>query len=316
MKKAMLLAAAAATVLSSSVALAATIDFDGQFAVQYRSNTNEDPATGNHDGMKYTFTLNALSQLNQHFDAYARFGAQYLSDKGFGNDFAAADKNGYASIDQIGLIYKNAGINYKIGRQAVTLGETALLYNSAPYIGNDKFADGVTATLKSGVTDLKLVTVREARDYNNSNKLYAVQASYKPAKNLKVGGVLAKYDYEDSAKKDTDHWAVNAGYTMGKAGLVAEYTKSNADTQNSAHAYGVTYDFDAKNSASVYAFSVADNGDIGGWTDFDNGQKGMYYGIDHKINKDATFSLFFKDKKTIDTGKNDTSFRATMTYKF
>lgn len=314
MKKVVLLAVAAATVMSSSVAMADPVELDGKIAIQYRANTNEEK--GNQDAAKYTFTLNALSKLNEHFDLYARLGAQYVTTKGFGNDFAAGDKNGYASIDQWGFIYKNAGVDYKVGRQAVTLGETALLYNSAPYIGNDKFADGVTATLKSGVTDLKVVAVREARDYNNSNKLYAVQASYKPAKDWKVGGVVAQYDYEDPAVKDTTHWAVNAGYTMGKAGLVGEYTKSSADAQNAAHAYGVTYDFDAKNSASVYAFSVSPNGDIGGWTDFDPGEKGIYYGIDHKINKDATFSLFYKDNKSITTDKNNTSFRATMTYKF
>lgn len=315
MKKAMLLAVAAATVMSSSVALAADpVELDGKIAVQFRSNTNDE--TGNHDGSKYTFTLNALSKLNEHFDLYARLGAQYVTTKGFGNDFAAGDKNGYASIDQWGFIYKNAGVNYKVGRQAITLGETAVLYNDAAYIGNDMMTDGVTATLKSGVTDLKVVAVREARDYNNSNKLYAVQASYKPAKDWKVGGVLAQYDYEDTTKSDTTHWAVNAGYTMGKAGLVGEYTKSSADTQNVAHAYGVTYDFDAKNSAYAFAHYTAANGDIGGWTDFDNNQKGMYYGVDHKINKDATFSLFYKDNKNITTDKANTSFRATLTYKF
>ena len=51
MKKAMLLAAAAATVLSSSVALANPVQLDGQVAVQYRTNTNEE--SGNHDGAKY-----------------------------------------------------------------------------------------------------------------------------------------------------------------------------------------------------------------------------------------------------------------------
>lgn len=314
MKKAMLLAVATATVMSSSVAMAAPVELDGQVSFQYRTDTSE--GAERNDGSKLTFTLNALTHLDAHFDAYARLGAQYLSRSGFHPDFAADDKFGYASIDQLGFIYKNAGVNYKIGRQAVTLGETALLYNNAAYIGNDKFADGVTATLKSGVTDLKVVAVREARDYNNSNKLYAVQASYKPAKDWKVGGVVAKYDYEDPAVKDTNHWAVNAGYTMGKAGLVAEYTKSNADDQNAAHAYGVTYDFDGKNSAYVYQFSVAQNGDIGGLTDFDPSSKGMYYGVDHKINKDATFSLFYKDLKSTTTDKNSTAFKAIVTYKF
>lgn len=314
MKKAMLLAAAAATVLSSNVALANPVQLDGQVAVQYRTNTNEE--SGNHDGAKYTFTLNALTQLDKHFDAYARLAAQYVTTEGFGNDFAAADKNGYASVDQMGFIYKNAGVDYKIGRQSVTLGETALLYNDAAYLGNDMFADGVTATLKSGVTDLKIVAVQEARDYNNSNKLYAVQASYKPAKDWKVGGVLAKYDREDATKKDTTHWALNAGYTMGKANFVGEYTQSNEDTKNTAHAYGVAYGFDEKNSAYAYHFSVADNGDIGAWTDFDNGQKGMYYGFDHKINQDTTLSLFYKDNEKIDTGKDNTSFRVTVAYKF
>lgn len=314
MKKAVLLAVAAATVMSSNMAMANPVELDGKIAVQYRSNTYEDAQ--DRDGGKFTFTLNALSKLDEHFDAYARIGAQYLTNKGFGADFSDTSKSGEGSVDQFGFIYKNAGASYKVGRQAVTLGETAVLYNTAAYIGDDMMSDGVTATLKSGATDLKLVAVQEDRVADQDNKLYAVQASYKLSDRWKVGGVLAKYDYESSSKEDTNHWAVNAGYALGKAGLVGEYTQSDADTQNVAHAYGVTYDFDAKNSAYAFAHYTAANGDIGGWTDFDNGEKGMYYGVDHKLSKDKTLSLFFKDNKNITTDKANTSFRVTLTYTF
>lgn len=315
MKKALILVAALVTASSSSVAMAASpVELDGTIAVQYRSNTYDDK--NDKDGGKFTFTLNALSKLNSHFDVYARIGAQYLTDKGFGSDFSDNTEKHEADIDQFGFIYKNSGVNYKIGRQAVTLGETALLYNTAAYIGDNMFDDGITITTKTGATDLKVVAVQEDRVGDQDNKLYAVQASYKPSENWKVGGVLAKYDYENSTKKDTNHWAVNAGYKLGKAGVVGEFTQSDADTQNTAHAYGVTYNFDGTNSAYVYAHETAINADLGGWTDFDNGEKGTYYGVDHKISKDKTFSLFYKNNKNITTDKGNTSFRATLTYKF
>lgn len=314
MKKALLLATAAATVLSSSVALANPVELDGKIAYQYRSNTNEE--TGDKTGNKFTFTLNTLTKLDQHFDLYARIAAQHVTQLGFAADFADKSKHTEGGIDQYGFIYKNAGVDYKIGRQAVTLGETALLYNTAPNIGQNKFADGVTITTKTGVTDLKVVAVQEDNIGDNDNKLFAVQASYAPAKNWKVGGVLAKYDYKDSTEKDTNHWALNAGYTLGKAGLVGEYTQSSADNDNKAYAAGVTYDFDGVNSAYVYAHRTEEQGDIGQMTDFDPGDKGMYYGFDHKINKDTTLSLFYKDNENVKSGKDNTSFRTTLTYKF
>lgn len=312
MKKALLLTLAA-TMLSSGVALADPVELTGNVALQYRSNTNE--VSGDKEGYKFTFTLNALTKLDAHFDLYARLGAQHVTEKSFA-DFADSSKHTDGAIDQYGFLYKNAGVDYKIGRQALTLGETALLYNTAPYIGQNMFADGVTATTKTGVTDVKVVVAQEDRSGDQDNKIYAVQASYSPAKDWKVGAVVARYDYEDGTKSDTNHWAVNAGYTFGKAGAVAEYTESSANADNKAHAIGMTYAFDSKNSAYVFAHRTEANGDMGAWTDFDNNQKGFYYGFDHKINKDTTFSLFFKDNEYLDSGKDNTSFRATVSYSF
>ena len=314
MKKAMLLAAAAVTVLSSSVALANPVELNGTISYQYRNNTNE--VDGDKSGNKLTFTLDALTKLDDHFDVYARLAAQHVTQLGFAADFADKSKHTEGGIDQYGFIYKNAGVDYKIGRQSVTLGETALLYNNAAYIGQNKFADGVTVTTTTGVTDVKVVAVQEDNIGDLDNKLFAVQASYKPVKNLKVGGVLAKYDYKDSTVKDTNHWAINAGYTLGKAGLTGEYTQSNADTDNKAYAAILSYDFDGVNSVYVLSHRTEDHGDIGQMTDFDPGEKGMYYGYDHKLSKDTTFSLMYKDNENVKTGKDNTSFRATLTYKF
>ena len=315
MKKALLLTVAA-TMLTSGVAMAAEpVQLDGSLKAEYRHNTAD--GEEHKTGVRYTFKLNALSKLDDHFDLYARLAAQAVNHRyDIGTDYNA-DKRIEGGVDLYGFIYKNADVSYKIGRQTVTIGETALLYNNDGYIGQNKFADGVTAVAKSGVTDIKVLAVQEDNYSNgNDNKLYAVQASYKPAEDWKVGAVLARYNREDAAQKDTTHWAVNAGYTFGKAGLVGEVTKSNADANDVAHVVGVNYAFDSKNSAYVHSFRVEQNGDIGGMTDYDPAAKGMYYGFSHKINDATTASLFYKDIESLVNGHQSDSFRVGLTYTF
>lgn len=315
-KKALSAALAAAFVLTTAGSvLAAPVEFNGDVKLHYRWETQTD--RDDTSGGKLWFRLNAKTEVAENVDAFARFASQHLSNDKIGADF---DQNRYnkssaTSIDRFGFIVKGKDFNYTIGRQGVTLGGLALLYSTDGYMGENMGAiDGVTVTGKSGVTNIKAVA-GEVWQEGDNDKLYALDASYSPAKDLTVGATLMRATVGD----DNNYWGVNTAYTTGKATWLAEYSKANSDEGDKAYAYGVSYAFDSKNSAYTF-YSYA--GSAYPWTDFDGNMKGMYYGVTHKINKDYTFDLFYKDMKYIDgtadvnAGDNKTSFRTTVTYKF
>lgn len=319
-KKLIATVAAAAFVLSTGSVFAAEafdkVDLDGYASLRYRSDSNSGQADKN--GSIFKFVLNAKTGVAKNLDLYARLGASTVSTKGLGADFADTTKSSVASIDQVGFNYSNAGWNYKIGRQEAYLGATALLYSSLAWVGPDSMVDGVTVTGKSGVTDIKFVAAQEAyAGTTNDNKFYYLHAGYSPAKAWNLGASVARYNYQSAAAADTNIWALDAAYTTGKATIFGEYGKSNASTENKTYDVGVSYGFDKYNSGYVIYFDNGVNGDMGGRTDFENGYKGFYYGVDHKINKNTTASLFYRDMESkANSATKNTSLRATVTYKF
>lgn len=329
MKKRLLAAAVAAmiTLSAASVFAAPAVETSGDFKIHYRWNTEDGAADT--EGGKFWLRLNVKAQLDDKTDAYLRFAHQKLTGDNVGADFdpkySNYDEDSATALDRFGVVYKNNGWTYNVGRQGATIGGLATLFSTEGYMGINRGAvEGLSVTGKAGATDIKFIGGRLWADDNNEqkDKVYAIQASYSPAKDWTVGATLAKYNYADAAKEDTNHWAVNTAYAVGKATYLAEYTKSNADADNTAYAVGATYAFDKKNSAYAFYSKVETNGNMGGqtkfggWTDFDSNGKGIYLGYDYAIDKDTTFSLFYKDMKTVDTNKDYTSFRTTVTYKF
>lgn len=315
MKKSLLAAAVAATMaLSTASVFANPVEFDGTASYRYRSDTNE--TTSDEKGSIFKLILNAKTNVAENLDVYARLGIEHLTNASVGSDFFTSGKTSKDPIDQYGIKYSNAGFNYKIGRQSATIGATALLYNDSAYVGRHSQVDGINITGKTGATSIDFIAAQETTAGDNDNRLYGLHASYSPAKDWVVGATLAKYDYASDGA-DTNHWAVDASYTAGKATYFGEFTKSNASEQNRAYDLGVSYAFDEKNTAYVIAYNVQTNGDMGRMTDFENNGKGFYYGVDHKFNKSTTGSLFFRQRSVVDGPSNDnTSFRATIAYKF
>ena len=322
MKKGLLAAAVAATVvLSTASAFASPVEFDGTASYRYRVDTND--TTSDEKGSIFKLILNAKTNVAENLDVYARLGVQHLTNASVGSDFTTSGKTSKGALDQFGFNYSNADFNYKIGRQSATIGATALLYNNNYYVGKHSMVDGINITGKTGITSIDFLAAEEDKAVGGvtgdfDNRLYALRASYSPAKDWVVGATLAKYDYAGgAAKDDTNHWAVDASYTAGKATYFGEFTKSNASDDNRAYDLGVSYAFDDKNTAYVIAYNVQANGDMGAMTDFENNGKGFYYGVDHKFDKSTTGSLFFRQRSVVKGDANDnTSFRATVTYQF
>lgn len=316
MKKKVLAAVLAATALTTSAAFAQPVELSGSVNVHYR--WNDDPDGVERDGGKLYFYLNARGELVEDVDFFARLAAQKLTGDRIGADFETGKYgNEVITLDRFGLEFQGKGFTYAVGRQGATIGATGLLYSTESYMGSDMGAlDGIKITGKSGVTDLKFIAGRQWNTEKEDDKVYALQASYSPAENWTLGATIAKYEDENNKNKDTNNWAVNVGYTVGKAGLFAEYGKSDADAEDTAYVFGVDYTFDAKNSAYVLYSKVEKNADMGGMTDFDNNGKGIYIGYAYQIDKDTTLSLFYKDMEEVDGGNDYNSFRTTVTYKF
>jgi len=317
MKKRYLAAAVAAMItLTTGVVMANPVVIDGSTSFRYRADTNTGAADKNGNILKVV--LNANTEIDSNFSAYARLGVLGLSNGNVGRD--SNETNDFiARVDQYGLNYKNAGFAYKIGRQSATIGATALLYNDNYMIGDKAFVDGVSVKGISGITTLDAIVAQEDNAGANDNKLYAVHASYSPAKNWVVGATLAKYNavVETADVKSTTNFAVDAAYTMGKATVFGEYLKSDYSTKNQSYDLGVSYAFDKKNSVYVINYNNEVYADMGGKTDFEPGAKGFYYGFDHKFTSTTSVGVFYKDKQSLaDSSVKNTSFRTTLNYAF
>ena len=323
MKKSVATSLAAVMLLSATgTAMAASFpefQFNGDVKLHYRWNT--DDAGTDKEGGKFWFRLNATSEVAKNVAFYTRLTTQSLTGDNTGADF---DQNHYhddhaTTMDRIGFTVKGKSFDYTIGRQDLFLGQ-GLLMDSSGYLGTNMGAvDGISATGKSGATNLTFVAGQAWMDGDDEAKIYAVDASYSPAKNWKLGGTLAKVS-DRTVGEDSTHYGINATYTAGKASYFGEYGKSDADSDDKGYALGVSYDLNKKNSLFAIYNRVEGNTDlIKDMTTYDNNGKGMYYGFSHKVDADTTLDLFYKDMKYIsgaDAGKDYTSLRTTVTYKF
>lgn len=332
-KKALSAALAAAFVLTTAgTVFADPVEFNGKITYQHRENTadgSDDISTN-----RWQFFLNGTApEVAKNIDLYFRIAGEKFKESGRDFEvFPGQDKNDRSvfALDQFGFNYKNAGWNYKLGRQSSLIGATGIIYDSTSGIGKHIFADGLTITGKTGATNVTVAALEDDGFYNDGKKIYYASASFKPAEKLTLGGTFARatdnFDLgegADGTKKDLNLWAVNAAYDINsKVNVYGEYVKSNADTDDKAYAFGGSYSFDSKNSFWAAYSRVETNANIRSSgnsivaTTFDDSGKGMYYGFDHQFDKTTGLSFFYKDMKDIASGDNYTSFRTTVTYKF
>jgi len=312
MKKRYLAAAVAAMItLTTGVVMANPVVIDGSASLRYRADSSN--GANEKNGTITRFTLNAKSEIAPNLNVYARFAAEGLSNYNVGRDYAGT-KNFIGEIDQYGLLYSNAGFNYKLGQQAPTIGGLGLLYDASGYLGKQDMGvvDGINIKGKTGVTSVDFLAAQENNSGAVDNKIYSVRASYNPTKAVTLGATIAQY----KAATNMNFYAADASYTDGKATFSGEYAKSNADINDQAYAVGVSYATDAKNTVWVYNYKVEANANIAGNTTFDSGKKGFYYGADHNFTKDTALHLFYTDRQKLSDGEKDTSFRATVSYNF
>ena len=316
MKK-MILALAAGLIVTVAPAAAEPITITGDAAIKYQRDSADGEAATS--GSVFTIKLKGEADLGSGWSLYTRLAAQKVSDSAL-SDFNLSpsvygeDKKWVVAFDQFGVNYKQGNLAYKLGRQDVAVGTSALLYSRPDSnIGKKAFVDGLSVAGTIGALDISAVAAREDNaDDEPENKLYAIRAGYNPAESFNYGVTLGRYSSEDS----TNHWAVDGTYKLGKSHITAEYTKSSSNTKNTAYAVGVGHDFDDKVSASITGFRVEEFGSMGQQSDFDYDNRGIHYSLGYALNDRAALELVYKDQKTISERKNNQSFEATISYAF
>ncbi len=317
MKKLIALVLAGLNISMVSAAAAEPVKLSGDTSIKYERDTGDDAASGT----MYSFRLMAEKELGAGWALYARLGGQYatqpsLSD--YNTDPAAygPDKKSVMALDEFGLTYKKNGLVYKLGRQDVTVGTTALLYSRPDTnIGRHGLVDGLAVSGTAGVVELTGLAAREDNPGSaEDNKVYAFRTGYNPTDNLNVGLTLGRY--QDNDNGNTNHWAVDGTYKFGKNSLTAEYAKSNSNTDNKAYAIICNHAFDDKAAVYVTGFRVETNGDMGKQSDFDNDNKGVYYGLTYQLNEVDSLEVVYKDQKTISGGQKNTKLEATFSHSF
>lgn len=326
-KKLLTTAIVSMMVLSTGAAMAAPVEIDGSASYRYRSDSNTDTSAvkTNTNGSIYRVTLNAKTEIAPSLSVYGRFAAQGLSKEGFGSDMIQKDSGKFiGEVDQFGVIYTANNFTYKIGKQDAVIGGTGLLYDSTGFLGKNNGLSAISISGTTGVTSVSILAGQENSYGTIDNKVYAARASYNPAKNLTLGATFARFAAAAGSHlgKSANAYAVDFAYTAGKATYSAEYAKSNMDTKNKAYDLGISYAFDTKNSASVTYFNIQkfatfyQEQDAWEMTGYEAYNKGFYYSFTHQFTKDTSATLFYRDKQSLEDSSKNTSFRATVNYKF
>lgn len=315
MKKSIAIMVAGLTLSMASVAMAGPLEFSGDVSVKYQRDT----AAGEASTSANVATVKLLGEadLGSDWGFYFRMAGQHISKPGFGDfntDLYGEDQRSVFTIDQFGFKYNKEGFAYKLGRQDATVGTTALLYSRPDSnVGKKAFVDGLAVTGTSGITDISALLAREDNlSGQDKNKVYAIRAGFNPSESFNWGVTLGRYNSAAS----TNHWAVDGTYKYGKSSLTAEYTKASSSQNNKGYAMALGYDFDDKTSASITGFRMEESGSMGGQSDFDANNRGIHYGISHKLTDAASLELVYKAQKTIIGDQKNTSFEATVSYSF
>ena len=317
MKKLIAVVVAGISLYQVPVAIAGPVNVTGDVLVKYERDANDvDGATS---GMIYTTKIMGETDFGAGWSGYARIGAQHLTTAGFG-DFNTdgvydPERKSVLALDEFGVKYKVGKLEYKLGRQDVTVGKTALLYSrSDANIGKNNFVDGLTATGTVGVTDVSALVAQEDNIGSEDNKVYAIRAGYSPRENLNWGITLGRYQGPNI--DSTNHIAVDGTYKFGKNSLTVELAKSSSSENNKAYAASWNYDFNDKTAVSITAFRVETNGDMGKQSDFDNDNQGLHYDITHKLSKDNSLEVAYAAQKFISTGERNNKLEVTVSHGF
>lgn len=312
-----LLLTALANLAALPAAHAAHVTVTGEATVKYeRDRADGEPAVS---GTMTTVKLTAEGEMSSGWSWYARLAAQQATQPAladFNTGAYASGTKSVAALDQFGFVHKAGPFTYKLGRQDVTIGTEALLYKrNHENVGRHAFVDGLTVGGKSGATDLSLVAAREDNEAGRENgTLYALRAGWQTADKTSWGLTWGRY--QNSTAGSTTHWAVDGKYEFGKHSLSAQYTQSDAASDNKGYVMNWTYDFDGKTALYLMGFRRESAAAMGDQSEFDGGHKGFYYGLTHSLGKNTGLEILYKDQRQLGDGAKNNKFEAIVTHSF
>lgn len=326
MKKSLAMALAASFVMSAAGTVFAAevpnpfdVKFDGSVNVQYRNDERSNYVAkpdSTVNAFKTTFVLNAEKSLTKNLSLYSRFTYQNFSNgdaEGPQADYIDDKYNG--AIDAFGFKYNNAGVNYVLGSQALTIGATGLVYDNG-FIGKHALPYALKVSGKAGATDLTgFYAKTNYQDGKDNDKFYGLQGQYAINDKSNVGAFYAHAAYGVDngyvTKDSMNYYGVNTSYKFtNKLGFVAEYIKSSADQDNKGVIGGFTYAADSKNTFGVSSYRVEDqaaivDGNLMSMTTapFSNA-KGYIISYSNKLGTDVTLNASYDTMDKInDSGK-------------
>jgi len=290
------------------------VQIDGDFHMEYRSDKNTKNIYGSKDstanGIKTTLTLNANKKLTDNVDIYARLTSRYADhDLGanYAGDFVHADsKNSSTAIDQFGVKYHNAGWNYKIGPQNLTLGETGLLYDDTRFSGKNIFTNAVTATGKLGSVAIQTSIAKTNYDSGFDNdKIYYIHGGYSANKS-QYGLGYARADYGNTTAStylrsddgtSLNYYTADFSYKLTDTlHFSSEFIQSSAKEENHGLNLVLFHIFDKKTNGGITYFKVGEQANIqnayeGGMTYQWGNAEGYGVFFNHKLAKNLTFNI-------------------------
>ncbi|MBP2654297.1 MAG: hypothetical protein H6Q73_1866 [Firmicutes bacterium] len=295
---------------------AETVTFSGDATLKVEKDTAEGSA--NSSAAMYSLKLKAEAELGAGWSLYGRIGAQYATNPSFGDynlDVYGDDNKSAVALDQFGLNYKTEQMVYKLGRQDVAVGKTALLYSRPDSnIGKRNFVDGLSADGTIGNIELTGLIAKEDNQGSLDNKLYALRTGFTPGERLNCGITMGRY--QDDTNGTTNHWAVDGTYKLGKNSFTTEFTKSNSSSDNQAYTARWNYGFSDKIATYITGFRVETNGDMGKQSDYDNDNRGIHYGVTYQLSNANGLEVVYKDQKVISNGENNTKLEVTLSHAF
>ena len=225
------------------------------------------------------------------------------------------DNKAVAGIDQFGLLYKTDKLELNLGRQDVIVGVTELLYKrDVTNIGNNAFVDGLSLKAKIGAVTVAAIAATEGNIWLPNNSFYAVRGGYSLSKNTNLGFTLAQYQYYNAER--SQHWDMDGRVMFGKHSVTAEYAQSNCSTANRAYAITWNYKLNEKTALYITNFRVEANGDMGKQSEYDNDNRGFYYGMTHEFKDNLSLDVVYKDQVALAENSNNSKVEVTLKKSF
>ena len=323
----------------AGTAQAFPLDFTGDFRVQARMindqiNTNIPPKFEK-KYWEYRTRLNFSGKVDQDTTFFGRFSVRTYQGLG-------AEVKSNNELDKFGVMINTNNWKLTLGRQAITIGQGAVLGTGDDASGSTNSFDGIKASTKLNNVDVTAFGGKNTSTIYSSafggflpitinpiNEWYGLDLKTKFSNNLSGGLSYAHKKPEKIVA--TNYTAVNATYNASpNFALNTEYVKSSSNDKKKGYFISGTYQKDKDRFTVQYnkieANSVDSNSGLAAGpfafkgADLPNGYKGFAFFYNHQVKKTMSLGVAYMDLKPIDAATygsgSDNEFVTTLNWRF